>query len=103
VSKESIDKKVSAHLKEAERVVLDALRDCGQHEKSVVERLEKLRTRKVARDLKRILASIMDVRKVNRSFVDLSEESIPKPIPKSGLKPTSKVDSASILKSPSKT
>lgn len=101
MSKESIDTKVSAHLKEAERVVLDALRDCGQHEKSVGGRLEKLRTRKVARDLKRILASILDVRKVQRSFVDLSEDPTPKLIPKS--KPSSKVDSASILKSPSKT
>lgn len=63
-----IDRQIAEELVLAEKFVLRAIRSCELHDRSAEERSEKLRTRKVARDLKRVLATLSEVGRVANPF-----------------------------------
>jgi len=78
LAKSEVDREVATRLAEAERSVRSALQTSDQHSKqkrnaaatppSDAERLEQIRSRKVSRDLHRVLQTISDVRRVHSRF-----------------------------------
>jgi hypothetical protein len=84
LSRSEIDRKVATALSGVERTVLSTLQECHQYARSVGNPLEAARTKRVVRDLEKVLGALSGVRRVSPVYdaddKDLqSSEPTPKP------------------------
>jgi len=66
-----IDRRIAEHLVVSEKFVLRAIQDCEEFDRTVEDRTERLRARRVGKDLRRVLAVLSDVGRVGGGL-DLS-------------------------------